>query len=198
MELIVIRHARPERVEGVAGGADPGLTAIGHRQAEVMAEWLGTESIDALYVSPMLRARQTCEPLARVLRLEAIIESNVREFNLTDSDYIPMEELRTDKDAWDAWIAKDHLTPRPEFHRDVRSAVEDIVANHRAEKVVVVCHGGVINSVASLVLGMDGAMFFSPDYSSINRFLFSSRGHKSVVSLNDIGHLRPHPELQLS
>ncbi len=198
MELIIVRHGRPERVEGIAGGADPSLTTIGHRQAEAMANWLSTESIDAVYVSPMARAKQTCEPLTERLGIPAVVDPGIREFNASDSEYIPMEELKLQPGAMEAWIAKDRLDPHNDFHTAVRTSVEAIVANHRGHRVVLVCHGGVINSVASHVLGLDGAMFFSPDYSSINRFMFSSRGHMTVLSLNDIGHLRPHPELQLS
>ncbi len=198
MELIIVRHGRPERVEGIEGGADPALTSLGHRQADAMAQWLSTEPIDAIYVSPMVRAKQTCDPLANRLGLKPVVDDGIQEFNANDREYIPMEELKTDKGAMEAWIANDRLNPRTDFHATVWTSVESIVAKHRGHRVAMVCHGGVINSVASRVLGLDGAMFFSPDYSSINRFMFSSRGHMTVLSLNDIGHLRPHPELQLS
>ena len=198
VELIIVRHGRPERVEGIDGGADPALTPIGHRQAEAMALWLSVESIDAIYVSPMVRAMQTCDPLAERLAINPVVDAGIREFNADDREYIPMEEVMADKGAMEAWVAKDRLNPRTEFHSKVQASVDTIVSEHRGERVVMVCHGGVINSVASRVLGLDGAMFFSPDYSSINRFMFSSRGHMTVLSLNDIGHLRPHPELQLS
>lgn len=197
MELIVVRHGRPERVEGVENGADPGLTAIGHRQANVMAEWLASEQIDALYVSPMARARQTCEPLARQLEMEPTIVPGVREFDHQETAYIPMEELKADKVAWKAWLESDQTQDRELFHQDVRTSVSDIVTANPGKRVVVVCHGGVINAIAADVLGLENSLFFGPDYSSINRFMFSSAGHKSLVSLNDIGHLRPYPELQL-
>ena len=51
------------------------------------------------------------------------------------------------------------------------------------------CHGGVINAYASHVLGIEFPLFFQPTYTSVNRFLASSAGHRSVVSLNEAGHL---------
>lgn len=198
MELIIVRHGRPERVEGVANGADPALTDIGLRQAEEMATWLSSEPIDALYVSPMLRARQTSAPLERELGLRASVVPGVREFDAAESAYIPMEELKQDREAWRAWLASERETPRDQFHETVRTAIGQIVADHRGQRIVVVCHGGVINSIAADVLGLTDSLFFGPDYSSINRFQYSSAGHKSIVSLNDIGHLRRFPELQLS
>ena len=42
MELILVRHALPERVENVSGVADPGLQELGWAQARRLADyWLG-------------------------------------------------------------------------------------------------------------------------------------------------------------
>ncbi|MCH8132928.1 MAG: histidine phosphatase family protein [Myxococcales bacterium] len=51
MQLILIRHALPERVESVGGTpADPPLSEVGRAQAEKLAAWLADERVDALYV----------------------------------------------------------------------------------------------------------------------------------------------------
>ena len=60
-----------------------------------------------------------------------------------------------------------------------------------------ICHGGVINTYAADVLGLGGQMFFAPDYTSINRFMVASSGERSVLTLNDTGHLRSRPDLLL-
>src|SRR6476661_554032 len=65
MELLLIRHALPVRIEGEEGtAADPELDELGHVQAQALADYLAGEPIDALYVSPMRRAVQTAEPVA--------------------------------------------------------------------------------------------------------------------------------------
>ncbi|MEZ5379419.1 MAG: histidine phosphatase family protein [Acidimicrobiales bacterium] len=197
MELILIRHARPERVEGAAGGADPGLTKAGVHQAEAMAEWMSIEVLDALYVSPMARARETSRPLESVLGMDATVVPEVREFDAEDPSYIPLEDLRADKEQWKSYVASEGVSDRSEFFDAVNRSLTEIVARHRGERVVVVCHGGVINAYASSVLGLPPRLFFNPDYTSINRFMIASSGDRSVRSLNDIGHLRPHPHLIL-
>jgi probable phosphoglycerate mutase len=53
-----------------------------------------------------------------------------------------------------------------------------------------VCHGGVINAWAAHLLGLPRVLFFSPHYTSLNRFVAASSGQRSVVSLNETGHLR--------
>ena len=43
VELIMVRHALPERKESADGVADPGLTVDGHQQAELMAAYLSSD-----------------------------------------------------------------------------------------------------------------------------------------------------------
>jgi probable phosphoglycerate mutase len=56
----------------------------------------------------------------------------------------------------------------------------------------VVCHGGVINCYLSHVIGLEHEAlgFFYPNYTSIHRVAASSRGHRSVVTINETSHLR--------
>jgi len=194
MELLIIRHGRPERIEpsdAIASGvaADPGLTDVGRAQSEAVAAWLSEEKIDAIYVSPLRRALETAEPLERTLGMTATVEPGIEEFNDGDG-YIPMEELKQNRERWrKAMQGYDEVDLR-EFRETVRSAISSIIANHRGQTVAVVCHGGVINAWAAEVLGLDRTMFFGPEYTSINRFRASSSGVHSVIALNESGHLR--------
>ena len=184
-------------MEEAHGGADPELTDAGHRQARALTDWLMAEHLDALYVSPMARARQTSAPLEERLGMEAEVVPGVREFDDEAPDYIPMEELKQDKEAWRAFLAENAQTTRDEFRAEVLASLREIAGANRSRRVAVICHGGVINTYAADVLGLGGAMFFAPDYTSINRFMVASTGERSVLSLNDTGHLRATPELLL-
>lgn len=197
MELIIIRHGRPERIENAVGPADPPLTDVGHRQSSELGTWLQAERIDRLYVSPMVRARETARPVEEILGMEAAVVNGVREFDDHAAEYIPMEELKEDKEAWKAMLEEMSGETRDEFRTEVLTSMAEIVGTNRGKRVAVVCHGGVINAYASDVLGLNGEMFFNPHYTSINRFMCASSGERSVVSLNDIGHLRAHPDLVL-
>ncbi len=201
MELLVVRHALPLRRQTTDGSpADPPLGELGIRQADRLAEWLADEHLDALCVSPMVRARQTARPVAERTGLDPVVVDGVAEFDRHADAYVPMEELKaTDHDAWLALVDNGGLLPGQdpiEFQRTVVDALEEVVAQHRGRTVAVVCHGGVINAWAAHVLGLAEPFFFEPRYTSINRFACSSRGHRSVSSLNEIGHLRglPMPE----
>ena len=197
MELILIRHARPEQVANVTGGADPALTEIGHRQARAAAAWLAGEAIDALYVSPMARARQTAEPLERLVGMEAGVVDGVKEYDAQHHSYTPVEVIREDKEAWRQFLLDEDLVDRGEWVGGVASTLEELIGQHRGQRIAVVCHGGVINAWATTTLGMGPKMFFNPDYTSINRFMAASSGERSIVSLNETAHLRAAPDLQL-
>ena len=70
MELILIRHGLPLRVENTDGSpADPGLSVKGVHQAEKLAVWMKNEELDAIYCSPLKRARMTAQPLVQAVRI---------------------------------------------------------------------------------------------------------------------------------
>lgn len=196
MELILIRHGRPERVVNTDTPADPPLNELGHRQARAVAGWMAVEPVDALYCSPMQRARQTADPLAGLLGLDPVVEKGVREYDDLAPAYIPMEELKQDKEAWQAFLEENATADREAFRYEVVEALERICTVHRGQRVLVICHGGVINIWASHLLGLGDRMFFEPAYTSVNRFLAASSGERSLVSLNETAHLRSHPDLR--
>ena len=89
MELILVRHGLPQLIENQDGSpADPPLSEIGLRQADLMAKWLVNASIDYLYTSPMLRALQTAQPLEILKDLQADQRDGVAEFDRKSSHYI--------------------------------------------------------------------------------------------------------------
>jgi len=188
MELLLIRHALPVRIdEGhVEGPADPSLADVGHAQAAALATWLAEEEIDAIWCSPMVRARQTASPLADQLGLTVTFEDGIAEYDRDAASYIPVEELKAAKDP--RWY---QVPEQPEhFRAVVVEAMERIVAAHTRQRVAVVCHGGVINAYAGHVLGIDEPLFFLPTYTSISRVLAASSGERSIASLNEAAHLR--------
>jgi probable phosphoglycerate mutase len=193
MELLLIRHGLPDRVEGIEGPADPPLSELGRRQADALAAWLADEVIDAVYTSPLRRARETATPLAAAASLATRVHDGIAEFDRGFDFYIPMEELKAENHPhWQTlssgdWAAIPDLDP---WRARVVDALGEIAAENRSCRVAVSCHGGVINAFAADVLGITSPLFFEPRYTSVSRFLVSSTGPRSLVSLNECGHLR--------
>jgi probable phosphoglycerate mutase len=192
MELILIRHGLPQHVETEDGSpADPPLSEIGHAQAGQMATWLQHEAIDTLYSSPMARAHQTAEPLARAQGLDIQIRDGVAEFDQHADSYVPVEKLKQiDYERWKRLMQGDLDVDMGAFADAVIQTLEEIVTRNRGRRVAVTCHGGVINVWTAHVIGFTPRMFFNPDYTSINRFQCASSGERSVITLNEAIHLR--------
>jgi probable phosphoglycerate mutase len=193
MQLTLVRHALPERQHVEHGAADPPLSAAGIDQAQRVARWLAQEQYDAAYSSPMRRARETAAPYIALSGLALTLSDGVVEFDRHTSSYIPMEELkRTDYAAWKAFVdgRYNEKVDILAFQDTVVRALEAIITAHRGRRVVVFCHGGVINVWAAHVLKMVPRLFFEPQYTSIHRFLCAGTGERNVVSLNETAHLR--------
>lgn len=191
MDLLLIRHALPVRIEDGDGPADPELSDEGWRQAGALAAWLADEEIDVMVASPLRRAQETAEPLARLLELEVATVDGLAEFDRNAPWYIPIEELKAaDDPRWHAMVAGDWDLDPDEFQRSVVAAVDGIIAGHPGRTVAAVCHGGTINAYLSAILGLEKLMFFVPDYTSVSRVRASRSGPRSLVSLNETGHLR--------
>lgn len=203
MELILVRHAEPVRIEGAEGPADPPLTPRGHLQSEALAAWLLEEHLDLIVTSPLRRALETAEPLANSLGITLEVDEDLSEFDRDSPTYIPLEELKAARDprwialAEDRWHELAELDPE-QFRRTVLGSLDRVVARNPGGRVVVVTHGGVINIYLANVLGIGRDLWFEPAYASISRVLASRSGIRTVLSVNETGHLRPLEHLDAS
>ncbi|QXC62080.1 histidine phosphatase family protein [Aquihabitans sp. G128] len=192
MELWLIRHALPIRIDGGDAPADPGLAEEGLEQARQLADWWAPHGADIVYASPMRRAQETALPLAAALGVDITTVPDLKEFDSHLSTYIPIEELRADPVAWQAaveeWLSPEAEEQRQAFRAGVVAAIDQIATDHPGERVAVVCHGGVINAYLSSVISLPGTMFFEPAYTSVSRVI-SGATHRQLVSLNETPHL---------
>ena len=195
MELILVRHGLPVRREVVEGPADPELSVEGQDQSARLANYLATESVAGIYSSPMKRAFQTAEPLAVKTNLPISIVDDVAEYDRLSNEYIPIEELRAANDErWHKLVAggwQSDSDTLENFRHRVVSSLEQLISQHASQRIVVTCHGGVINQYIAHVLGISTERgFFYPQYTSIHRVVAAQNGLRSIVSLNEIAHLR--------
>lgn len=177
------------------GIADPELSPDGLRQAELLADYLERERIDAVYSSPLQRALQTAEPMAHRRGLTVGVLDGAAEWDRNANEYIPVEELKAAGDPRWRDLANGTWTSTEETFDQFRTRVvrdfEQVVAAHAGQRVAITCHGGVINAYLFHILGLSkGHGFFFPNYTSINRVAAASSGQRSIVTLNETSHLR--------
>lgn len=207
-DLYLIRHGESvANVEPIVAGrdGDVGLTERGHRQAALLEQRLSEHPIpaDALYVSTLTRARQTAAYVARALGLEPVVEDALRELDPGEADGLTLAEWRErwprprdgslsgnpfldfapGGESWAAFLARSG------------AALQTVVDRHRDQTVVVVTHGGVIESSVALGFGL-GATFHRVGFALLNTGVTHWRHQPDddrqpwvLVSLNDAHHL---------
>jgi len=194
VDLIIVRHGRPERdVRDEGEAADPSLSLLGRSQAELTAEFLRYESITRIAASTMSRARQTAEPLAAKLSLDIELHDGLCEVDRESNSYVPMEEM-TNEDP----VVADFLNdPWSLFNGDfegfrtrVIDGFDKIVRENRGGTVAVFCHGMVMGVYLMTQLGVDDPFRFNTDYCGIMRVQASTSGVRSIRSVNETGHVR--------
>lgn len=198
--IVLVRHGQTEwnRVERFRGRADVPLNETGLAQAEatgrrVAAQWHPV----AIYSSPLSRAMKTAEAIAEHFALPVQTHPGLIDIDYGDWQGLTPEEARA---RWqpmvDAWYNTPHLAriPRGETLDDLRTRgmamVNEIVARHAEQTVVLVGHT-VINRVILLaILGLNNDRFWriKQDTCAINVFE-ASNGDFTLVSLNDTCHL---------
>jgi probable phosphoglycerate mutase len=193
MDLIIVRHARPEKIENAEGPADPPLSPLGIEQAEAAAEFLSQEKIDQIVTSSMQRAYETAIPLSKHIGIDPILRDDLRESDHNSGTYIPVEEMTLDSGPVQAYM-NDPLTifegDYDGFRDRVVGAFDQIIEENAGKKVAVFCHGMVTSVYLQTLWNLEHPFLLQPDYTGITRVQASSRGFRTVRSINETGHVR--------
>lgn len=167
--ILLIRHGRTAWNEGAGeerfrGRTDLPLDASGRAQARALAAKLKAEPIAALYASPLIRARQTIEPLAAELSLPIRSHEGLLDINYGDfQGRTHREAAAAFPDLYALWrAAPSRVTfPGGEGLSAVQdrfiALLEEVAAAHPGQTVALVGHQ-VVNKVALctlLELGLD-------------------------------------------
>ncbi|MFQ5861090.1 MAG: histidine phosphatase family protein, partial [Dehalococcoidia bacterium] len=96
MKLLLVRHGETDwnRQGKFQGHSDAGLTTLGTRQAQAVAQALGHYHPSALYSSPLLRAMQTAELIGRALGLEVTVLEGLKEADLGELEGLDSQTMR--------------------------------------------------------------------------------------------------------
>src|SRR5919198_5006589 len=167
--LLLVRHA--ETLDNVdmrlSGWTDTDLSQRGEEQVSLLADHFNRHHghVEALYSSPLIRARRTAEAIGALTGHTPILLDDLREMYFGALDGRPFEELKqayahlleADEDA----EREDFVWPSGEsrsgFSARVRRVMDYIAAQHPGQAVGVVTHGGVIAVFLALLHGESAA-----------------------------------------
>jgi probable phosphoglycerate mutase len=159
--IFFVRHGAHDRLDHVLCGRMAGVTLseTGWAQARQVAERLAREAIVAIYVSPLERARQTAEPLAEQLGLEAQIAEDLNEIDFGTWTGSSFEDLRRHPD-WEPWIYERSRARAPggesmgEAQVRVAGWMSAAHAAHPDASIAAICHADVIKAAVCDALGI--------------------------------------------
>ena len=205
--IILARHGETEwnAEEIFRGRVDVELNETGIREAELLAEHLSYMTIAAVYSSPLKRALQTAEMIARHHDVKVEVSPQ-----LIDLDYGEWQGLshETVRDRYGQfyheWLNSPQLVKMPagESLGDVRkraiSLVEDITAKVEGA-IVLVSHRVVHKVLICALLALDISHFWNIRIDTAGISVFAYEDDRFVLTKhNDTSFLKPIHKAPLS
>ena len=190
--LVLIRHGETvwHRENRYAGRTDIPLSPRGHEQAERLASWAASARLAAIWVSPLLRARQTAEPSERATRLKSHVDPRLKEIDFGQGEGLTRAEIqRSFPEAFAAFEADPAAHPLPGGENPQHVAergvacLRQIVRTHPDGRVLVVAHNTLIRLALCELMGVPLSRYRSLFPSIINGALIELRIDGSRTSL---------------
>jgi probable phosphoglycerate mutase len=200
--ILLVRHGEsaPEHPDRpfpeVEGHRDPPLDPVGVKQAELLADRLQDERIDAIYVTSLTRTHETAAPLAARLGIAPVVERDLREVHLGEFETSFRERAAANDPIFqrifteERWDIIPGAEPHDAFDARVWGALHRIATAHPDQRVVAVSHGGVIGHLLHRVTSSRRFAFSGPDNASISEVVVTPE-RVLLRRYNDVAHLLP-------
>jgi broad specificity phosphatase PhoE len=203
-KLILVRHGETAwNVEKIfRGRTDVNLDEVGIKQAGLLGKYLSNWELEAIYSSPLKRALDTANTIARYQKVSVQIAEGLIDFDYGEWQSLPEQEVKRLYPALlDEWHNNPHKVRMPggESLEDVRrratEVVNDVLSKYQ-DSVLLVSHRVVIKVLICSLLGLDNSHFWNinQDIGGITIFNYVD-GRFVLTRHNDTSHLR---ELQKS
>jgi broad specificity phosphatase PhoE len=201
IKLILIRHGETRwnnqrRIQG--GSSDTVLSPTGKKQVKSLGLALKAEELSAIYSSPLQRALETAQAIARYHKhLKVQVEPELRELEVGDLEGATVESLGVDFSQfllrWRDGEGAEKLPGGGESLVDLRNrawSVTKRIVSDRQGTVVLVSHYFVTVSIICAALGLPpkGIRRFRVGVGSMSVLDFRN-GLPCLISLGDVCHL---------
>jgi broad specificity phosphatase PhoE len=203
-KLILARHGETEwNVEKVfRGRADVNLNEVGIKQAELLGKHLCNWELEAIYSSPVKRALDTANIVARYMEVAVCIAEGLTDFDFGEWQSLSEQEVKRLYPAiLNDWQSSPHKVRMPggenldDVKKRTAEVVDEVLSRHHGN-VLLVSHRVVLKVLICSLLGLDNSHFWniSQDVCGLTIFDYVD-GRFVLTKHNDTSHLR---ELQKS
>ncbi len=198
--LLLIRHGESvwNKDERLQGQMDIPLSDLGRRQALAVGVALAGERLDAAYASDLVRAWETAQTCLRGRQVEIVAEPRFRERHFGNWQGLTRQQVEAVRRAASPGQASEHLPGEPlgaepwtQVQERVAVALQEIIARHPDQAVLVVAHGGPIRVALTTLLNLplETRRHLRTDNACLCEFEVGPEG-TYLVRWNDTHHLR--------
>lgn len=194
--ILLVRHGQTTfNVEGRLPGQLPGvaLTDEGRRQAQRAAVALAGLPLSTVISSPLERARETAEIIARGWALPVKLDDRLKDTDVAFWAGRKIEEVNRTDPRWKAFV--EHPTEPPEGVESLASvqertvaAVEDVLRDPSlGNYIVLVAHADVIKLIVARYSGMssiESIRFLAISNASISVLAFGEEAMPHLLAVN--------------
>lgn len=197
MKLILIRHGETlwNRENRIQGHTDVELSDLGRLQVEKLSLSLKKERIEAIFSSPLRRAYETAQAIARFHNLNISIEENLRELNHGDFESLTLQDLKEQHESFLKKWKEDPASvvmPNGESLFQVQERVWETIKTiiHSEKDTLVVSHGMALMTllckIQNLSLSKGREVFVTMASKTVVQF---DDGKGVITIFNDASHL---------
>ena len=142
--LLLARHGETDwnRELRIQGSSDIALNELGREQARALAEELADVPLHAIYASDLSRARATAAAVAATHGLDVRLDSRLRERSFGSWEGLTREDLAAFPEG-----SRHDGESDEQVRARVLEAVQEIARAHPGQHVLVVSHGGALNTL---------------------------------------------------
>ena len=198
--VYLVRHGQTawNKEEIFRGRTDLPLDETGLVQAESVGKYFEGTEIHVIYSSPLARARQTAEKIARIHNLEIQPLDGIIDMSFGHWEGHPHQEIqKMDPETYKLWRKEPHRVTLPggESLDQVRiramAALEQVIERYPGKTAVLVSHRVINKVLLCAVLGLDNSHFWQikQDTTAINRIDYT-KGLCILSLMNETCHLK--------
>jgi broad specificity phosphatase PhoE len=198
-ELILIRHGETGwNVEKIyRGRTDVNLDEVGIKQAQLLGKYLSNWELEAIYSSPLKRALDTANFVARYQKIGVQVTDGLIDFDYGEWQSLPEQEAKSlYPTLHNEWHNNPHKVKMPggESLEDVREraigVVNDALSKYQG-CVVLVSHRVVNKVLICFLLGLDNSYFWNIKQDVGGITIFDYVGGRFVLTRhNDTSYLK--------
>lgn len=159
-KIYLVRHCQSMGNLGgrFQGRFDADVSPEGEKQLELLGLRFRNEPVDAIYSSPLVRARKTAQAIAQYHSIAIIEEPGFIEIDCGDMENLPLTQVAERyPEVARNWDESPELCQFPngetmeQVYLRVNAALDRIIAGNPGKTVVVATHGGVLRNLFARV-----------------------------------------------